>query len=144
MFPPQQSVAPFRKQRRGVVFRAHQAFFLDDFQFGGEVLEGKTQVFHAVGFQKHHQFQAVARDVLIVRRIVAGRERVFIAAVAGDDFGKLSVGDGGRSFEHQVFQNVRDARFAERIVNAARFVPNHVRYGGRAMVFYRNGFHAVV
>jgi hypothetical protein len=45
-----------------------------------------------------------------------------------------------RTLEHQVFEKMRDARLAPRLVGGADAIPQHVRDDGRAAV--RNDHHA--
>ncbi len=78
--------------------------------------------------------EMLARDALEIAGVVVRRERVLLAA----DGGKLLREAAGRIFrralEHQVFEEMRDAGLAGRLVGSADPVPQHVGDDRRAAI----------
>ena len=66
--------------------------------------------------------------------VVLGGEGVVVAADRLDPRRELAFGMGLGALEHQVFEEVGDARLARRIVGGADPVPHHVRHDRGAMV----------
>ena len=64
---------------------------------------------HAVGFEEQHHVELVRRHLLEVDRVVHVGLAVMAAAVVLDEAGELAVGDVLRSFEHQMFEQMREA-----------------------------------
>ena len=110
---------------------------------GSTTLSSSTQPGHAVGFEPHDQFQPVARDGLVKGGIVLGGECVVAPAVACDQRGKAARRNGGRALEHQMFEEMGDAGFPERIVGGPDLVPDHLHDRRDAMVRHDHNLHAV-
>src|SRR5262249_25753717 len=65
--------------------------------------------------------------------VVVG-EGIVLAAVLGHDLGELAGGDRLCAFEHQMLEEMGDARGPRRLVGSADLVPDHLGYDGSAMV----------
>ena len=101
------------------------------------------EIGHAVGFHPHHQRQAVLGDALEIGGRVMGGEGVVLAAIAGDDLGKFAGRDLFGALEHEMFEEMRDAGFALRLVGGSDLVPHHLRDHRRAPVGDDDDLHAV-
>ncbi len=116
----------FGQQRAGAAVGAVIAFLDDDLPFGVDVILHKPQVLHPVGFHFHDQGQPVGSDALEIGGIVPRGERVVVAALRLDDGRELVRPDAVGALEHQVFQEMRDARLAGGLVRGAHAVPQHL------------------
>ena len=132
-----------RQDAAGVIVDARAALFEDDLALGGDVVLGQPQIGHAVGLHPHDQRQPVLGDALEVGRRVMGGEGVVLAAIAGDELGKLARRDLFGALEHQMFEEMRDAGFALRLVGGPDLVPHHLRDNRRAAVGDDDHLHAV-
>ena len=106
-------------------------------------LVGELQAGHAVGLEFHHGFKLLARHALIKTGVVAGGEGIFLAAVAGDDLRERADRMFRRALEHQVFEEMRQPRFARRLVGGADFVPDHMGDHRRAVIGDDDQFEAI-
>ena len=103
----------------------------------------QPQVHHAIRFQLHHAAQMLLGNALIVgRRIVRGR-CVVAPAEPGDDARKLSRLDLAGRLEHEVLEEMGDARGSPRIVRSAGAVPHHVGDDRHPMIGDHHDIHAV-
>jgi hypothetical protein len=73
-------------------------------------------------------------DPLEIGRVVVGREGVLLAAQRRDDLRELARRMALGALEHQVFEEMRDAGSADRIVGRAVLVPDHVGHDRHAPV----------
>ena len=122
------------EQLVGVAVGAHAALLDDHVALRRHHVVVEGEAGHAVGLELHHGGQMLLGDALEVGRVVVGREGVLLAAEGGDDIGELARRMLGRSLEHQVLEEMRDAGLAERIVGRAVAIPDHVGDDRRAPV----------
>ena len=101
---------------------------------GSTTLVGEQQAGHAVGLELHHLLELLARHALVKAGVVAAGEGVFLAADGGDVLREMSAGIFRRALEHQMFEEMRQPRFARRLVGGADFVPDHMGDDRRAVV----------
>ena len=87
--------------------------------------------------------EPVLGDALVVAGHVVAGEGVVLAAEPGDDLGELAGRDLVRRLEHQVLEEMRDARDARRLVGRADAIPDVVRHDRRAVVGHDDDLHAV-
>ena len=80
---------------------------------------------------------------LEVAGVVAGGEGVLLAADGGDHLREPPVRILRRALEHQVFEEMREAGFARRLVGGADPIPDHVGDDRRAVVGDDHDFEAV-
>ena len=71
-------------------------------------------------------------------------EGVVLAAILGDDLGELAGRDLVCALEHQMFEEVGDARGARRLVGGADLVPDHLGHDRRAMIRDHQHLQAVL
>ena len=83
-------------------------------------------------------------DALEIGGVVVAGEGVLLAADLGDELGELALRVGLGALEHQVFEEMGDARLALRIVGRAVAVPDHMGDDRRAMVGNDDDGQAVV
>lgn len=65
---------------------------------------------HAFAFDPEAEFELVAGEIEVVVGLVEGSAGVEIAAGAGDEFIDGASGDIGGAFEHEMFEEVSEAR----------------------------------
>ena len=80
----------------GVVGDPHVLLFEHDVELGPHHLVGQHQPGDAVGFQRHHFFEVLARHALVEAGIVAGGERILLPADGGDFLAKNCCPDAVR------------------------------------------------
>ncbi len=131
-----------REQRRRLVVDAHAPLLEDDVALGQHDLVVEHQPGHAVRFQPHDEVQPVARDRLVKGGVVLGRERVVAPAVARNRRREGARRVGGRPLEHQMFEEMGDAGFSERVVGSPHLVPDHLHHGRDAMVRHDHHLHS--
>ena len=131
------------QEARRAVLGARAALLEDHLALGRHLLLGELQVHHAVGFHLHHGLEPVLGDALEVAGHVVGGEGVVLAAEPGDDLGEGAGGDLVRRLEHQVLEEVGDARDARRLVGRADAIPDVVRDDGSAVVRHDHHLQAV-
>ena len=78
--------------------------------------------------------QILARDALEIAGVVARGERVLLAADGGDHLRESPGRILRRALEHQMLEEMRDARLARRLVGGADLVPHHVGHDRRAVI----------
>ena len=112
-------------------------FLLHHVALGGEALRLDDEARHAIGLGEQQALQVVGGDHLIViGEIVVGRGVVIAADILGQPI-HLFGDEVARRLEHEVFEHVREARPAARIVLRADIVPDLYRDVGRAGVTQR-------
>ena len=117
-----------------IVGDAHVEFLEHDVALGQHVLILENEAGHAVGLELHHFRQLLARHALEIAGVVERGEGVFVAADPQHGLGEFTGGMFGCPLEHQMFEEVRQARFARRLVGGADLVPDHLRDDGRAVI----------
>ncbi len=131
------------KLRHRIVLDPHAQFFQHHVALGQHFRVGQLQVDHAVGLHLHHERQAVFRDHLEIGGEVVAGEGVVLPAVARHDARELAGLDFLRALEHQVFEEMRDAGLARRLVGRADLVPDHMGDDGGAVIGDHQHVHAV-
>ncbi len=116
----------------------------NDLALGQHHFVGELQAGHAVGLEFHHGLELLARYALVIAGVVARGEGVFLAADAGDDFRELSGRMLGGALEHQMFEEMRQTRFARGLVGGADFVPDHMGDDRRAVIGDDHQFEPVL
>ena len=120
--------------RARIVAHALVLLLEDDLKLGPHDLVGELQAGHAVGFERHHGLELFARHALVKGRVVVGGEGVFLTAAARDHVRELAGRMLGGALEHQMFEEMRQPRFARRLVGGADLVPDHVGNHRRAVI----------
>ena len=110
---------------------------------GGDDVVGQHEPGHPVGLELHAGLEVLFRDLLEIGGEIVAGEGVLLAADLGDEFGELALGMGLRALEHQMFEEMGDARLAHRIVRRAVAVPDHMGDDRRAMVGNDDDLEAV-
>ena len=129
--------------RGGIVGDALVLLLQHHVEFGRDHLLGQHQVGHPVGLELHQRLQVLARDPLVVAGVVVGGEGVLLAADGGHGLRELAGRVLGGALEHQVFEEMRDAGLAGRLVGGADLVPDHVGDDRRAPVRDHHDFQPV-
>jgi hypothetical protein len=127
----------------GIVGNPHIVFFEYDVAFRLHHVVGEHQSRHTVGLEFHQRLQLLARRALEVAGIVARRERVLLPADGSDDLREQPLRVLLGALEHQMFEEMGEARFAGRFVGGANPVPDHVGDDGRAVVGDDDDFEPV-
>ena len=122
----------FGEQRARVAVGSLRALFQDHAALGLDILGRQPQIRHPVGLMGHHQPQPVGRDGLEIGGVVPRGERVLGPAIGGDQPRERAIRHCLGPLEHQMFEEMRDARLARRLVGRTNPVPDHVgdRRGG--------------
>ena len=129
--------------RLGVVGDPHVEFFEHDVALRQHVFILQDQAGHAIGLELHHFGQLLARHPLEIAGIVGRREGVLVAADPKHGLGKLTGRMLAGALEHQMFEKVREARFAGRLVGGADLVPDHLRDDRSAVIRDHQNLQAV-
>ena len=85
----------------------------------------------------------LARDALEIAGVVGGGEGVLLAADRRHRLREASGRVLGGALEHQMFEEMRDAGLARRLVGGADLVPDHVGDDRRAPVRHDDDLEAV-
>ena len=120
--------------RLRIVGDPHVVFLEHDVALGQHVLVLEDEAGHAVGLELHHQRQLLARDALEVAGVVVRGEGVLVAADLQHGLRELAGRMLRGALEHQMFEEMRESRFAGRLVGRADLVPDHLRHDRRAMI----------
>ena len=131
------------EQGRRVVVDARAALLEDHLALGRDLFGGEAQVLHAVGLHLHHGSEPLLGDALVVGGDVLAGEGVVLAAEPRDDLGELADRDLVGRLEHQVLEEVGDARYALGLVGGADLVPDHVGHDRGPVVGDDDHVHAV-
>ena len=86
----------------------------------------------------------IACDILEIGRVVVAGEGVFRPAISRHDVRERAIGIGFRALEHEVFEEMRDARAPGLLIGGADLVPDHLGDDRCAVVGYDDDLHAVV
>ena len=111
-----------------IVGDAHVEFFEHDVALRQHVFVLQDQAGHAVGLELHHPGQLLARHALEIAGVVGRGEGVLVAADLEHGLGEFAGRMLGGALEHQMFEEMREARFAGRLVGGADLVPDHLRH----------------
>ena len=130
--------------RAGVGVAVHPPLLEHDVALGGDHVVGELKPGHPVGLELHAGAQMLFGHLLEIGGEVGAGEGVLHSADFGDEFGELALGMGLRALEHQVLEEMGDARLARRIVGRAVTVPDHVGDDGGAMVGNDHDLEAVL
>ena len=106
-------------------------------------LVGEHQTGDAIGLERHHLLEMLARHALEEAGIVAGGEGILLAADRGDGLREGCAGIFLGALEHQMFEEMRQPGFARRLVGGADLVPDHVGDDRRAVIGHHDDFKAV-
>ena len=120
--------------RAGIIADPHVLLFQHDIELGPHHVVGEHQSGHSVGFEFHHALELVARYALEIAGIVGRRKRVLLSADGGNDLGEAAGRILLRALEHQMFEEMGEARLARRLIGGADLVPDHVGHDRRAMI----------
>ena len=131
------------QQRHRTVLDSRPLLFHHDVSFRQNLGVGEFQIDHAVCFHLHDERQTVLCNDLEIGGEVVVCESVVLAAIAGNDARKLPGRDLRRALEHQMFEEVGEARLSGRFVGSADAIPDHVGHDRRAMIGDRQNLHAV-
>ena len=141
---PERRVDLLVEHRLRIAVDARAALFQDHVALGLDDLVGEDEVAHAVGLEAHHLTERRRRHRLVEGGVVIGGEGVVGAADGRYGAVELARGVVGRGLEHQMFEEVRDAGFAWRLVGAADLVPHHMGDDRGAVIGDDHHLHAVV
>ena len=130
--------------RAGVGVAMHAPLLEHDVALGRDDLVGQHEPGHPVGLEFHAGLEVLLGDLLEIGGEIVAGEGVLLPADLGDEFGELALGMGLGALEHQMFEEMGDARLAERIVGRAVAVPDHVGDDRRAMVGDDHDLEAVL
>jgi hypothetical protein len=126
-----------------IILHPHAALFQHHIALGADIALREIEVDHAVRLQTHRQLQPVDRDLFIEGGIIMGGEGVVLAAILGDGLGKKIARRLFGAAEHHVFEEMRHAGNAGRIVDRADLEPQHLRDDRRAMIGDHQHLHAI-
>ena len=112
----------------------HAPLLHHHFALGRDDLVGQDEAGHAVGLELHHRAQMLLGDALEIGGVIVAGERVLLAADLRDGFREGALRMRLGALEHQMFEKMRDARLAWRIVGRTVAVPDHVGDDRRATV----------
>ena len=125
----------FPQVRGRFVRGALPALFHHDLPLGQKVFFGQQRMRHAVGFEFQKQVEMLHRGALEIHRVVGRRERVVPSAAFLDEARELALAVSRRAAEHQMLQQMRNARQARPFVARADAIPDLQRGDRGAVVF---------
>ena len=131
------------KDRARIAADTRAAFFKHHVTFGGNDRFGEDEVAHPVRLHLHHKFQTVGCDALKIGGVVRRGERVVRAAIRRDNLRKFTFFQIIRAFEKQMFEKMRQTRFARRIVRGTNLVPDHIGHHGGAVIDKYDALQAI-
>ena len=105
---------------------------------------GDLEVAHPVGLEPQHHRKLRTRRGFPEDRRVLGRVGVVDAARTNDVVGELLRPNVGRAVKHQVFEEMREARPARRLVLRAHVVPHLNVHDGRLVVLHQKCLKTIV
>jgi hypothetical protein len=121
----------------------HAPLLEHDVALGRDDLVGQRQAGHAVGFERHDGAQVLLGDTLKVSGVVVAGEGVLLAADLGDELRERALRMRLGSLEHEMLEEMGDARLARRIVGGTVAIPDHVRHHRRAPIGDHDDVEAV-
>ena len=133
----------FAQPRVRIVGDPHVVFLEHDVALGQNVLILENEAGHAVGLEFHHPAELLARHALEIAGVVDRGEGVFVAADPAHGLGEFTGGMLGGALEHQMLEEMRQPRFARRLVGGADLVPDHLRHDGGAVIGDHHHLQAV-
>ena len=122
------------QSRIGVVGNPHVVFLEHDVALGQHIFVLQNEAGHAVGLEFHHLAEVLARHALEIAGVIDRSEGVFVAADPTHGLGEFTGGMFGRALEHQMLKEMRQSRFARRLVGRADLVPEHLGDDGGTMI----------
>ena len=134
----------FIGERLGLIVGAQTPLLHHHAQFLGEFLFIQHQVAHAVGFQLEGDGQTRFFKLLEIGGVINTGESVFASAVFGDNARELAILVCGGTFEHHVFENMRDTGEAFRLVTRPNLVPDLRHHHRCAMILTHHNLEAVL
>src|SRR5262249_12824775 len=93
--------------RARIVSDALVLLFENDVALGQNDVIRELKAGHSVGLELHDRLELIARNALVVARVVLRGEGILLAADTCDNLRELSRGIFGRTLEHQVLKKVR-------------------------------------
>ena len=99
---------------------------------------------HAIGLDVERDVEFVGRHLEVELRVVVGRLAVHLRAQARDDVVETARRDLGRSAEHHVFERVREAGFAGRLVQRSKAIPDRGLNDRRRAILDDDDFETVL
>ena len=99
---------------------------------------------HAIRLIGHHQTQMLLGDTLKIGRVIVAGKGVLLSADLRDRLRERALGVLVRALEHQMFEEMGDARLSRRIVRRAVAIPHHMRHHRRPMIGDDDDCHSVV
>ncbi len=131
-------------QRAGLVVGAQAAFFLDHFDFAGELFWWQLEAGQAIGFEFEGHGQTVAGQHLVVGGVVVAGEGVFLGAQFTQDARGFAGVELAAALEHHVFEGVGQAGLARRLVAGADLVPELGNHHRGAVILANDHLQAIV
>src|SRR6516162_6319238 len=110
--------------RARIVSDALVLLFENDVALGQNDIIRELKAGHPVGLEFHDGLELIARNALVVARVVLRGEGILLTPDTRDNLRELSRGIFGRTLEHQVFKKMRQPRLARRLISRADFVPD--------------------
>ena len=104
----------------------------------------KGEVGHPVGLEGHHGAEMLAGAALEISGVIVGGEGVLLPAQARHHLGELAGRVALGSLEHQVLEEMRDARLPDRVVCGTVAVPHHVGHDRHPVIRHDHHVEAVV
>jgi hypothetical protein len=106
----------------------------DDFALARDLFVAKHQLRHPLGFELHREGDAIGGEALVIVRPVEPRAGVRLGAVLFEGAIELARLQPLGLVEHQVLEEVGEARLPRLLVARADLVPGEVAGDGRAAV----------
>ncbi len=143
MIEIERGVHLFAEPGARIVGDPHILLFEHDIELGPHHVVGEHQSGDAVGLERHHLLEMLARHALEKAGVVAGGEGVLLAADFVDILRERGAGILFGALEHQMFEEMRETGFPGRLVGGADLVPDHVGDDRSAMIGHHDDFEPV-
>ncbi len=134
---------PLAELRGRIVVGPLPALLDDDLALRPDHGVGDLQIGHAVGLEPHRQRQVLERHRRVEGGVVLRGVGVLLAADPGDRGGVLARRHRLGAAEHQVLEEMRGARLADRIVGGADLVEHHLGDDRGAVVGHQHDLQPV-